>query len=67
MSKDQEKKLFVPTMTPEQMKELHEKKGEIAASLIAIKGHPLETFSFIYFIYILNMFGYFNRKARGRG
>ena len=45
MSKDQEKKLFVPTMTPEQMKELHEKKGEIAASLIAIKGHPLETFT----------------------
>ena len=45
MSKDQEKKIFVPTMTPEQMKELHEKKGEIAASLIAIKGHPLETFT----------------------
>ncbi|WP_242840922.1 PAS domain-containing protein [Butyrivibrio sp. AE3004] len=43
MSMDQEKKIFVPTMTPEQMKEMHEKKGEIAASLIAIKGHPLET------------------------
>lgn len=34
---------LIPKISPEEMKKLHAKKGEIAAALIAIEGHPLET------------------------